>query len=280
MNSPETAPPLISESWAHLWRGREFENSRKLSLAQQKRQSRESRTNPAGVTLERYLRIRFAQLRYSTEKLHKALSAHRIKGDAETYHQKLTSHNSLHQRLLNSCIEDWAIYVEPCNESFVQYVHDYALYNPDWTGRRTEESLSHIFNRRLEFDWLIFEPGDYHGLAADIYACHLSGASERAERRRLANHRWNWSWRGDGKARRLDAINYEQMLLYLDSRREQDTEVNSEYLRDILRFSGLFIVAGDPVPEWDASELPASISRALAGWPAELSDAWRLEGRF
>ena len=61
------------------------------------------------------------------------------------------------------------------------------------------------------------------------------------------------------RLQRLDRIKFDQLREYYRSGSAGETEVGSDYLRDIIRFESLFLVEGDPVPDWQTARLSSCL---------------------
>ena len=221
----------------------------------------QEKVNGSGVALSRYLTLRNNRLIEIGEKTMAAWhdcsrNGHQIYDQDEPLWGEMIDYKNL----LNRCIEDWGLYVNYRNEVFIDYLEHYARYNFDYTnqGFLLEEVIQMIIEQRLQFDWARFEPMNYQDTALDILTFSALSPANRA-RQRLLQHRQTkqTNFRSfNRKLRQADCLQFNQVMAYYEGQKlNAPVEVDSDYLRDLLRFESLFLVEGDPLADWDPALL-------------------------
>ena len=241
----------------------------------------QEKVNRSGVTLSRHLLRRAELLRQLGDYLNPATlesverelrgawdqwpdATSQLAEQQHQWQQRFIDRVASQHQLLNSCVEDWGIYVAPNNNLFANYLDNYwshqSSVGPDSLVSLTSP-VDSIIGRRLEFDWARFEPTDYDQLTDRLQQFYNKSDSGRA-RAQLGDcqRRWSRHYRlTNHQLRRVDRIKFDQLRAYYRNDPTQDTEVDSDYFRDILRLESLFLVDGDPMPDWQ----PIRLSRYL-----------------
>ena len=212
----------------------------------------QEKSNPAGITLSHYLKMKHRQL----QQLHDDITgnlhhfAHYEECDIEQVVEQVSSYDYLLER----SIEDWGIYVQPENNVFIYYVQHYAacIQSELRTESKIEEVVHAIFDQRLQFPWAHFQPSDYEQMQQGLINLCSATNNELARHRLLQcrqGSKDNFS-RYNKKMRKIDSIKFEQTKIYQEYPQESLTEVDSDYMRDLFRLESLFFVEGDPLPVW------------------------------
>ena len=212
----------------------------------------QEKSNPSGITLSHYLKMKNQQL----QQLHHDISntVQRFAQYEECDIEKLVEQVSIYDSFLGYCIEDWGIYLQPDNSIFICYIQNYAECVQSELRRKSdvEATIHAIFDRHLQFPWANFQPLDYEQIQQTLIdLCSLTN-SELAQYRLLHNRqngKKHFS-RHNKKMRNIDNTKLEQIRIYQDYPQESLTEIDSDYMRDLFRLKALFFVEGDPVPIW------------------------------
>ena len=229
----------------------------------------QEKSNPSGVTLSHYLRIKSSQLR----RLHHAIE---LEADGLARYPnhdlgQLTEWVHLYDCIFDRYVEDWGIYVQPEGDFFVAHIQDRAeraFENMD-RNEAFETIISDIFARR-DFPWARFEPMDYAGIQANLVKlCSLSPqhrAKLRLKQHRKTFRRPRLSAHGYD-LRRADFRRLEEIRLLRNPNHQLPVAVDSDYLHDLLRFESLFFVPDDPLDDdcWHACRLdgPRAVGKVI-----------------
>ena len=234
------------------------------------------RSNPSGITLSHYLRIKNSQLRRLYHVIE--LEADGLARYPECDPGQLTEWVRLYDRIFDCYVEDWGIYVQPEGDFFIAHIQnraDRAFENMD-RNEALEATISDIFDRR-DFPWVRFEPMDYaETQSALVELCSLS-LQNRAELRLKRRKTLPWPRLNthDHNLRKADFRRLEEIRLLRDYSHQLPIAIDSDYLRDILRFESLFFISDDPLDDnyWHSCRLdgPWAVSKiiddARAGLP-------------